>query len=1142
MRETSTIHRRPFSITPALATVPTVEVTPRLGLSLLLLSLLLLLLLPRHALAQVNNANMWRLYEANDGLPSNDVWTVLEVGDAVWVATAEGIVRYDGSWTRFQYVRTPGSGPATGPAASDAIVDDNQGALTLPLQDGVLHAMVRGREPGTIWAASSSGEVVFWDGRMWHREFALPALLYDLALYDGKIYAATERGLYVFDPARGSAELVPAFRDIPIVTAYADDLLWIGTENGLYVLSKPDTWAHLALPAHFGVNAVSAIVVDDEGYLWVGTPAGVAWLHLPDSVWSGEVMPVADERGDPTTISALTKDPDGSIWAASNGGGARKFVAHGYRDVDVARASGGGLTTPLVRDIATDSRGSVWFATPVGLFQYQEGRWLSDYIAWEGADRRLNNVNELLVARDGSIWIATGGAGIRRKKEEIDSYRETVYNMDQGDLPSDGVTALAEDRDGAIWAGSFAGVSRFRDGHWSDPVDANALPSPVVTDLLATPTHVWIGTEFGLVDYDMDAASFTWMDQTLGSSVEALVLDNANRLWVGTRDNGIMVRDADGNWAHMRQGDDKPSALPGVGIQTNGLALDPRIPDGMWAIVTGVGLAHFDGVEWNSVDGSALSNLPYRLFTDPNDGSLWIGGEGGVSHYDGTTWGAFTTRDGLQSSAIYAIAYEPQGRYWFGGAEGLTRYTPDRDRPWVRRGKADNLELGEDGNLVARQDVPAILYLDSGDLQTPQEELKLYYRMAGATEWEELQDSFLPLKFDQIGRTTIEVMARDQAFNYSEVLEQPITVAAQLEYVTMPVLGKVERSIFWTLMFLAATAILGFGYASFEIIQSHLRAIDALNRGFNPYVSGEPVRQGDMFFGRRDLLQKIIDTLHNNSIMIHGERRIGKTTLLYQLANALREVDDPEFRFLPIYVDLEGTIETEFFHYLMEEIALGALSLKGVGARVEPVVAGLRYHDAARDEYTDRDFAQDLRHLVSALQDAISAVNPEQRLRLILLLDEVDVLSRYDQLVQQQLRRIFMRDFAATMGAVVAGIQISKEWDRVESPWFNMFNEIALQPFTREQALELLIEPVRNIYRYDPETLDFIIEKSNGRPYRLQQYALIAVNYMLARRHRRIFLEDAHAAHEDIETAGSYPYATIQTAESSPEMTLSELA
>ncbi|MEZ4612603.1 MAG: hypothetical protein R2838_20560 [Caldilineaceae bacterium] len=137
---------------------------------------------------------MWRLYEVNDGLPSNDVWTVLEVDDAVWIATSEGVVRYDGGWTRFHYDRSPGtSGQRRAVHLCRYRWGSGHDKLTLPLTDGVLHAMIHGRDPGTIWAASSSGEVVFWDGRMWRRKFALPALLYDLAMYDGKIYAATDR-------------------------------------------------------------------------------------------------------------------------------------------------------------------------------------------------------------------------------------------------------------------------------------------------------------------------------------------------------------------------------------------------------------------------------------------------------------------------------------------------------------------------------------------------------------------------------------------------------------------------------------------------------------------------------------------------------------------------------------------------------------------------------------------------------------------------------------------------------------------------------------------------------------------------------------------------------------------------------------
>jgi hypothetical protein len=177
-------------------------------------------------------------------------------------------------------------------------------------------------------------------------------------------------------------------------------------------------------------------------------------------------------------------------------------------------------------------------------------------------------------------------------------------------------------------------------------------------------------------------------------------------------------------------------------------------------------------------------------------------------------------------------------------------------------------------------------------------------------------------------------------------------------------------------------------------------------------------------------------------------------------------------------------------------------------------VDSLSYHEHAVVEYTDRFFNHDLRALLEALQLFGDNHFEGRQLRLILLLDEMDVISNYDHLAQQQLRRIFMRDFSATLGAVVvAGIQISKEWDRVESPWFNLFNEIALEPFTREQALELLIEPVRSIYRFDPSALEYIIEVSNGRPFRIQQYALEAVNHMLGKRGRRITLDDVRAVH-----------------------------
>src|SRR5690606_38799374 len=120
-------------------------------------------------------------------------------------------------------------------------------------------------------------------------------------------------------------------------------------------------------------------------------------------------------------------------------------------------------------------------------------------------------------------------------------------------------------------------------------------------------------------------------------------------------------------------------------------------------------------------------------------------------------------------------------------------------------------------------------------------------------------------------------------------------------------------------------------------------------------------------FGRQELLQRIIDTLHNNSIMIHGERRIGKTTLLYQLSAYLRQVDDPEYWFIPLYIDLEGTAEESFFHFLMEEVLHGVAELPDAQERLLPSFETLLFYQEPAAEYSDRQFSRDLREVINTL-------------------------------------------------------------------------------------------------------------------------------------------------------------------------------
>jgi hypothetical protein len=205
----------------------------------------------------------------------------------------------------------------------------------------------------------------------------------------------------------------------------------------------------------------------------------------------------------------------------------------------------------------------------------------------------------------------------------------------------------------------------------------------------------------------------------------------------------------------------------------------------------------------------------------------------------------------------------------------------------------------------------------------------------------------------------------------------------------------------------------------------------------------------------------------------------------------------------------------------------------------------LYFHATLATDYNDRTFSRDLRQVIRMLEEySVRHCNGRQ-VRLILLMDEMDTLSRYHHLIQQQLRRIFMREFAASVGAVVAGIEINKDWERVESPWFNLFNEIAMQPFGRDEAIQLLVEPVRGYYIFEPEVIEFILEQSDGRPYRIQQYAMEAVNEMLCYKRRRIKMHDVLIAHAIIQwdsqankmQTGDLVLEVLPVAASAPETT-----
>lgn len=100
----------------------------------------------------------------------------------------------------------------------------------------------------------------------------------------------------------------------------------------------------------------------------------------------------------------------------------------------------------------------------------------------------------------------------------------------------------------------------------------------------------------------------------------------------------------------------------------------------------------------------------------------------------------------------------------------------------------------------------------------------------------------------------------------------------------------------------------------------------------NPYIAGSPIRGEEMFFGRDEVFNwlraHLIGQFQDNAIVLYGERRTGKTSILYHVPQRL---GDPAY--IPIFIDLQQlSLDSlsSFFWQVASKISSGLRQLDGV--------------------------------------------------------------------------------------------------------------------------------------------------------------------------------------------------------------------
>jgi hypothetical protein len=244
----------------------------------------------------------------------------------------------------------------------------------------------------------------------------------------------------------------------------------------------------------------------------------------------------------------------------------------------------------------------------------------------------------------------------------------------------------------------------------------------------------------------------------------------------------------------------------------------------------------------------------------------------------------------------------------------------------------------------------------------------------------------------------------------------------------------------------------------------------------SPYIIGVPVtNRQQLFVGRNDIserLEKLLLERRSPPLLLYGQRRTGKTSLLNNLGRLLPT------SIIPLFVDLQGSISsakdhTGFLYNLAKAMINSAQRQRNL--KLPP----LSYETLATDPFTRFDEWLDNLETALAGNTALLALDEFEVLDRVLnegRFSENDVLGMLRNLIQHR----------PTFKVLLAGSHTLDEFQRWSSYLINA-QVIHLGYLQEAEARQLIETPIENFaLRYEPSASQRVIDITKGHPFLVQ--------------------------------------------------------
>jgi len=369
-----------------------------------------------------------------------------------------------------------------------------------------------------------------------------------------------------------------------------------GLAAAAFATSTNSDWFARTWQADDGLphNTINGVVQTPDGYLWLGTPAGLVnfdgarfqKFEFTNSIFEGN-------RG----VVTMIRSANGGLWLAMNRG-AVAYLNGGRTKVFTAAD---GLADFQVHELAEGGDGTLWVSFVGG-----PGRRIKDgKVMGLSSDEKLPNLFSVTADAKENIWAVTDGGDLAVYQEGKMHPRARL---------GDTTAKLAAAKNNGIWACANAHLLRFYpDGRMTNCGDFNADHCNALME--DSQGGVWIGTVFGgLIRYD--GTKF----ETIATSrpgIQSILEDREGNIWAGTIGGGLnRIR------RRVVQIEGTEAGLPIETVRSLGEDAQGTI----WAVTENGMLARHANGEWQSFstdDNWKQYNL--SCVTSDYEGGLWLG-------------------------------------------------------------------------------------------------------------------------------------------------------------------------------------------------------------------------------------------------------------------------------------------------------------------------------------------------------------------------------------------------------------------------------------------------------------------------------------------------------------------------------------